>query len=81
MSTQMATLAVIAIITVSAIAAEVAMERAQLAALKTGAATLVCVFSDGERVVEPSRIVGRDDNGWVFTNGSAKSCKLKKGGL
>lgn len=53
-------------------------EKHLLNQLDEGKKELWCTFVDGHRKVEPNLIVGKDGRGgWEFTNGSAKSCKIK----
>ncbi len=52
---------------------------ADVRAVQAGEAALVCVMRDGERVIEPSRIVGRVDGVWLFDNGQARNCEIIKG--
>lgn len=46
--------------------------------VKRGELALLCYFKNGKRTVEPSLILGRDGGQWVFVNGRAKSCEIKK---
>lgn len=48
----------------------------ELYAVQAGELTLVCVMKDGERVIDPDKVVDLVDGVWVFTNGSAKSCEV-----
>lgn len=45
-----------------------------------GEADLICVFSYGERKVNPDLIKYEVDGTWVFTNGHSKSCRIVKSG-
>ena len=51
-----------------------------LRAVKSGNAELVCDMRDGERVIDPVKVVDLVDGVWVFESGSAKSCAIIKGG-
>lgn len=51
---------------------------ADVRAAQAGEAALVCVMKDGARVIEPSRIVGRIEGTWLFDNGQARNCEIKK---
>ena len=51
-----------------------------LRAVQSGELTLVCVMKDGERVIEPSRVVDLMDGVWIFERGHASNCKVVKGG-
>ena len=51
----------------------------RLVKLQSGEYTLVCLFKDGERVVQPSQIVDVvDSHHFVFKNGSATNCHIIK---
>lgn len=52
---------------------------ADLRAVKSGEAKLVCDMKGGERVIDPDKVVDLLDGVWVFTNGSAKNCEVIKG--
>lgn len=52
-----------------------APERNLLAKVQSGEAQLSCLFRDGWRVVEPSKVKDFFGSTWVFTNGSATRCK------
>ena len=51
-----------------------------LRAVKSGEAKLVCDMRDGERVIDPGRVVDLVDGVWVFEKGHAKNCEVIKGG-
>lgn len=51
-----------------------AIQTTQLERVQSGEDILRCDFKDGTRDVEPSKIVGRQDGRWIFTNGSAENC-------
>lgn len=53
---------------------------ADLRAVQSGEAKLVCFMKDGERTIEPIRVVGQVDGVWLFDNGHARNCKVVKGG-
>lgn len=55
-----------------------APERELLASVQSGEAQLSCLFQDGWRAVEPSKVKDFFGNTWVFTNGSAKRCEVSK---
>ena len=40
--------------------------------------TLVCLFKDGERVVQKDLIEGNIDGTWFFKNGHASNCRTVK---
>jgi hypothetical protein len=51
-----------------------------LRAVQSGELTLVCVMKDGERTIEPNRVVDLMDGVWIFDNGHASNCEVVKGG-
>ena len=51
-----------------------------LRAVQSGELTLVCVMKDGERTIEPSRVVDFMDGVWIFERGHASNCVMIKGG-
>ena len=53
----------------------------ELYAVQAGELTLVCVMKDGERVIDPGKVVDLVDGVWVFSDeGHARNCKVIKGG-
>lgn len=48
----------------------------ELYAVQAGELTLRCVMKDGERVIDPDKVVDLVDGIWVFESGSAKSCEV-----
>ena len=52
----------------------------ELRAVQAGEVKLVCVMKDGERVIDPDKVVDLVDGTWVFTSGSAKNCEVIKRG-
>lgn len=50
-----------------------------LRAVKSGEVKLACDMRDGERVIDPSKVVDLVDGVWVFKNGSAKNCAIIDG--
>lgn len=59
------------------------IESSPLSKVKKGTHELFCVFYseqgiEGQRKVGKELIVDFVDNTWLFTNGSAKNCQLKK---
>lgn len=53
-----------------------APERELLAKVQGGEAQLSCLFQDGWRAVDPSKVKDFFGNTWVFTNGSATRCEV-----
>lgn len=47
-----------------------------LRAVQAGELTLVCVMKDGDRTIEPSRVVDFMDGVWLFDNGHASNCVI-----
>lgn len=47
---------------------------------QAGVITLQCHMKDGERVIDPDKVVDLVEGTWVFTSGSAKNCSIIKGG-
>lgn len=52
----------------------------ELYAVQAGELTLVCVMKDGERAIDPDKVVDLVDGVWVFENGHARNCKVIKRG-
>jgi hypothetical protein len=67
-----------AILFVTAIAALLALDpqRALLSQVQKGEVELVCDFANGSRVVAPEKVTGLIEETWIFTNGSARSCRV-----
>lgn len=53
-----------------------APEREMLAKVQSGEMQLRCLFKDGWRVVEPSKVKDFYGTTWIFTNGSASRCEV-----
>lgn len=51
---------------------------ADLRAVQSGEAALVCIMKDGDRVIAPSRVTGFVDGVWLFDNGHARNCEVVK---
>ena len=51
-----------------------------LRSVQSGELTLVCVMKDGDRTIEPNRVVDLMDGVWIFDNGHASNCVMIKGG-
>lgn len=51
---------------------------AELRAVQSGEAVLVCAMKDGARVIAPSRVTGFADGVWLFDNGHARNCEVIK---
>ena len=52
----------------------------ELYAVQAGELTLRCVMKDGERVIDPDKVVDLVDGVWLFDNGHAKNCAVIKRG-
>lgn len=70
-------------VTITFIAAYQLINNSPLAKVKKGTHELFCVFYseqgiEGQRKVDKELIVDFVDSRWLFTNGSAKNCQLKK---
>ena len=48
--------------------------------VQSGEVELVCVMKDGERTIEPNRVVDLMDGVWIFESGHASNCVMIKGG-
>lgn len=52
----------------------------ELHAVQSGELTLRCVMKDGERVIDPDKVVDLVDGVWVFSGGGhARNCNVIKG--
>lgn len=45
--------------------------------VKAGSKELHCSFYSGKKKVEPTKIVSKEGNTWVFTNGYSSHCTVK----
>lgn len=52
----------------------------EIRAVQAGKVKLVCVMKDGERVIDPNKVVDLADGVWLLRNGHAKNCEVIKGG-
>lgn len=52
----------------------------ELYAVQAGELTLVCVMKDGERVIDPDKVVDLVDGVWILENGHARNCAVLEGG-
>lgn len=48
--------------------------------VKSGKVDLICFINDEYVLIDPNKIVDKQDNIYIFTNGSAKNCKEKDNG-
>ena len=52
--------------------------KAELRDVQSGALTLSCVIGDESRTIKPQQVVGLMDGVWLFDNGHARNCDVKK---
>ena len=45
-----------------------------LTKVKSGTLTLECHIGDGNKVIDPAKVVNFSEGRWFFTNGSATQC-------
>lgn len=50
----------------------------ELYAVQSGELTLRCVINDESRTIAPNQVVGLQDGVWLFDNGHAKNCSVKR---
>lgn len=53
-------------------------DKSLLSGVQNGKYELICGFKDGERVVPGDRVKDRFSGVWVFDNGQASNCMVKK---
>lgn len=52
----------------------------ELYAVQAGKVKLVCVMKDGERAIDPDKVVDLADGVWLLRNGHASNCEVIKNG-